>query len=343
MFPTLDLMSTSCGAAAKPMSTFPSFDVARTIGERVAEAVMSPSRVLILREPDMLLTLTCPLPPSMTTEPESPDTVSLPSPECTTTDTSGGTATWNLRPHLKTSPEQSTRSVSVSPLSVHDEWPGLAAVPLSHRWTWMPEPLPGTTRRSDEGASMTRRFPLRLKDFWPETWSDLPQALKVSNVAATATAEAGVRRSFTFIILPASATSVSGSSRPESAPRRTLIRMVRLRYQVTLRPEECHYAQAPEFGWGLVARMRISEDLPAPLGPSRPSTPGPMRMLTSATACFPPRELLVRLRMSNCMSPPVPVFHGLGLAGVAGCRELPGEEDPGADGGERDQFQQRDG
>jgi len=125
--------------------------------------------------------------------------VSLPDEECTTTDTFGGTATWNLEPQLKTSPEQFMPSCSVSPLSVHDEWPGLAAVPLSHRWTWMPEPLPVTSRRSDVGSSMTRRVPRKLKTCWSWVVWELPQALKVSNVAVAAMASAGVRRSFTLI------------------------------------------------------------------------------------------------------------------------------------------------
>src|SRR6266498_4112685 len=57
-----------------------------------------------------------------------------------------------------------------------------------------------------------------------------------------------VRRSFTLIVLPASTTAVAWQVQAGSCARRTLIWMVRLRYQVTLRPAERHYAQAPEFG-----------------------------------------------------------------------------------------------
>jgi hypothetical protein len=102
----------------------------------------------------------------MTTEPDRRDTVSLLSPECTTT----------------------------------DECPGLAVVPLSHRWTPISAPLPGTSRRSDS-VSMIRRVPERLKDFWSLTVGELPQALRVSNAAVPATASADVRRSFTLMLL----------------------------------------------------------------------------------------------------------------------------------------------
>ncbi len=57
-------------------------------------------------------------------------------------------------------------SCSLSPLSVHEEWPGLAAVPLSHRCTSMPGPFPGTTCRSDEESSITRRVPPKLNARW---------------------------------------------------------------------------------------------------------------------------------------------------------------------------------
>jgi hypothetical protein len=37
----------------------------------------------------------------------------------------------------------------------------------------------------------------------------------------------------------------------------------------------------PLVGWLIVARMRMSVDLPAPLGPSRPTTPGRSSRLKS--------------------------------------------------------------
>ncbi|MGE5134226.1 MAG: hypothetical protein ACM32E_15155, partial [Gemmatimonadota bacterium] len=96
-------------------------------------------------------------------EPARPVAVSLPEPECTITATPGGTAIWNLEPQLKTSPVQSMESRSVSRVSVYDAWPGLAAVPLSHRWTRTPGPDPDTKRRSEVSSLMTRRVPWKLK------------------------------------------------------------------------------------------------------------------------------------------------------------------------------------
>ncbi len=128
-----------------------------------------------------------------------PETVSVPDPESTTTATPGGTATSNLEPQLNTSPEQSMLSCRVSPLSVHDEWPGLAAVPLSQRCTVMPEPLPGTPWRSEEESSITSWVPAKPKARW--SWAVLPelaQALSASAAAVAARTSGDIRCSFTL-------------------------------------------------------------------------------------------------------------------------------------------------
>ena len=51
--------------------------------------------------------------------------------------------------------------------------------------------------------------------------------------------------------------------------------------------------------------MWISVDLPAPLGPSRPVTPGPIVMVTSLTATTLPyqRETVVELEVLTRRSP----------------------------------------
>lgn len=97
-FPAEERMSARRGAAAKRSFTFPELDVARSVADRIAVPVMVPELVLIWMGPDVPVSLTHPVPPSITTESARPDTVSLPDPECTTTASPGGTATWKLEP-----------------------------------------------------------------------------------------------------------------------------------------------------------------------------------------------------------------------------------------------------
>src|SRR5258708_7059824 len=47
---------------------------------------------------------------------------------------------------------------------------------------------------------------------------------------------------------------------------------------------------SPDDGGSTVASMRSSEVLPAPLGPSRPSTPEPADRLRPSTALFAPND-----------------------------------------------------
>lgn len=161
-FPAEHLTVTDRGAAAKEMSALPWLVVTCTAAERSAVAVTLPEPVVTCSGPDMPLTFTPPWLPLTVAGADRPERLTVFEPELTVTATPGGTATSNREPQLNTSPEQSMLNFRVSPLSVHEEWPGLAAVPLSHRCTWMPGPFPGTTCRSDEVSSMVRRAPLKL-------------------------------------------------------------------------------------------------------------------------------------------------------------------------------------
>jgi hypothetical protein len=161
-FPLEHLTLTDRGAAVKETSALPWLVVTCTLAERTAVAVTLPEPVLTCSGPDTPLMLTPPWLPFTVTGADRPETVSVFDPESMVTAVPGGTATWNLEPQLNTSPEQSMLRCSVLPLNVHEEWPGFAAVPLSHRCTSMPGPFPGTTRRSDEVSSITRRVPPKL-------------------------------------------------------------------------------------------------------------------------------------------------------------------------------------
>jgi hypothetical protein len=165
-FPVEDLTVTDRGAAVKEMSALPWLVVTCTAEERIAVAMTLPEPVLTCSGPDTPLTFTPPWLPLTVTGADRPETVSVFDPELTVTATPGGTATSNLEPQLNTSPEQSMPSRSVSPLSVHEEWLGFAAVPLSHRCAWTAGPFPGTSCRSEEESSMIRRVPLKLNARW---------------------------------------------------------------------------------------------------------------------------------------------------------------------------------
>jgi len=199
-FPVEHLTVTDCGAAAKEMSALPWLVVTCTAGERSAVAVTLPEPVLTCSGPDTPLMFTPPWLPLTVTGADRPETVSVFDPELTVTAIPGGTATWNLEPQLNTSPEQSMPSCRVSPLSVHDEWPGLAAVPLSHRCTSMPGPFPGTSCRSEEESSMVRLVPLRLNARWSwEELVELEQAARASDAAVAARASVGIGCGLTLI------------------------------------------------------------------------------------------------------------------------------------------------
>src|SRR5215208_3526234 len=57
----------------------------------------------------------------------------------------------------------------------------------------------------------------------------------------------------------------------------------------------------PASGSWSVARMRMSVDLPAPFGPSRPYIPAGMVSVTPFSACTPLGYVLETPRMSSCM------------------------------------------
>jgi hypothetical protein len=61
---------------------------------------------------------------------------------------------------------------------------------------------------------------------------------------------------------------------------------------------------APVEGAKKPAIMWIKVDLPAPLGPSSPVTPGPIRMVTSLTATTFPNQRDTCARLSMLMPPP---------------------------------------
>ena len=63
------------------------------------------------------------------------------------------------------------------------------------------------------------------------------------------------------------------------------------RVRVARRCRRRSSSRGPSVGLVRVARMRISVDLPAPLGPSSPRTPGPSVRLTPSTAVCPPGVL----------------------------------------------------